>query len=508
MHELRKFAFEFLLGLLTNHFLRSADRDEFVRVTRISKRGWSVFVPLPEEMRGTLSQFESSFGYPIDFVCECSTDSSGECSCSREAVLGFWRYVSAFLIDYASIVLDGVSIESLRRAFVKLYIDLPVNLERDRQRLIESVNTVYHTLVGDGKDLPWFDFLSGGSIEDAFTNDVSVLSILRGVIDQRTARVEVLNIGPIMPRTSPIVWLQLASVLDQMNMIDISVQVSHWYLKHSSNFVPDYKWMHRYRLSLSSKNPARGLIFPTSTAESPKVHSRKGLDDFRNKLSQMIMFKKGEIPDNDNSPMAIYSRARRGGQQSAQATHERSDRFAEPLDTHERPPANFSTHSPQSAQLQDRSLSVQPPYAHERQSTNISTHSPRPVQLHDRSLPVQPPYTHERPSRNFSTNSTRSVHSPRNERLSANQTDMVRLSDKAYMAGDRVDEPVADEKQAQSEYVLYKTFIHKCDSDDEPTERAAPPRAPPRIQAHASGDRLAEWERLAKADLDRILKLN
>ena len=280
-------------------------------------------MPLPAEIVGAVSNFESSFGYPIDFICECITDSLTDCACSQEKVMGFWSRASHFMLEYVTLSLDGVSMESLRKSFVEFHIDFPdttsLAVKSIRAGLIADANRVYHRLSGTSNDLPWPD----ASSPDLFSSDVSVLSILRSVIDQRTARPsEPVDVSLLLEGHSGLFVLQLASVLDQLNLIDVSAQILTYYKNHEhyfSNHIKD-QIVCRINQTICSRNLMKNLFFSkTIKPSSPKEMIPAGLDAFRLKLGRMMAAKKSiqksekEEDEGNTSPMAVYWKARRSG---------------------------------------------------------------------------------------------------------------------------------------------------------------------------------------------------
>ena len=325
---------------MTNHFIRSTRRGEAVKVSRVGTSAWTVSIPLPGEISGSLSQFDTTFGYPIDFACWCSSKSTDSCSCAHESVYAFWNCLSTFVCDFADSSGQAASIESLRRRFVQFYIDLPlwhltyqgnqrVSASDYRQELIEDAERVYRKTDGTGKSLPWLPWpkpnaeLTEDETAELFSGDVSVLSIIRSVIGRNfsSASAAPSPVGDLLAGMSGSQVLQLGSVLDQLNLSDLSADVLAFYLENEPVFVAcndelvTNTFTYRINNTLSNKNRMKNKFFSKIVAPTTKMTFGDNLDKFRDKLAKMLLFKragKASTLEREYTPLSSTSPNLRG----------------------------------------------------------------------------------------------------------------------------------------------------------------------------------------------------
>ena len=323
---------------MTNHFVRSTTRRNPVLVSRVSERAWSVVLPLPVEVSCPVSKFDSTFGYPIDLACLCSNSSTDSCSCSHETVFEFWSELSDFVCAYADCSGQTSAIESLRRRFVQFYIDLP-SMELagvafgNRKLLIADAESVYRRSLPDGPDLAWLEWpvlihhseLTEDEMAELFAADVCVLSHVRSVVSRNFSTL--VSVRPplesLLADCSPVTLLQIACALDQLNMVAISSDILTLFSASEAEFadaVP-YSFVLRVNRTLSRSNVMKNRFFSVQLEPTPLGFSAPksgGLEKFREKLSQMLLYRKrswtnyAPLPfDSPSSPVDEYNTARR-----------------------------------------------------------------------------------------------------------------------------------------------------------------------------------------------------
>ena len=331
---------------MTNHFLRATKRGNPVQLSRSGKSAWSVCVPLPAEVSGPLSKFDSTFGYPIDFACCCTTSSTGSCSCAQETVHEFWTELSDFVRQFSDGASKSTLIEPLRRRFVRFYVDLPVwsSVSREprtltpkeyRRGLIEDANAVFRLASETGDALPWMEWpetrdeITEDDSAELFSSDVSVLSMIRSELERtfpnRLHKNETTSVDQLLVSYGPILILQIASVLDQLNLVELSEDVLEYFRRYEQSFVNivPFSFIKRVNQTLSKRNRMKGKFFnPQMTGRIRPSASESVLSKFREKLSRLLLHKRasgntsvGEAVTRDlvnpSSPVERYWEARR-----------------------------------------------------------------------------------------------------------------------------------------------------------------------------------------------------
>ena len=312
---------------MTNHFLRATKRGNPVQLIRTGKRAWSVTAPLPAEVSGPLSKFESTFGYPIDFSCCCTTFSSGSCTCAHDVILEFWTALSEFVLDFADGAGKATAIEPLRRRFVRFYVDLPMwNMSRDprsvtpkefRRGLIEDAERMYREASEMScMDLPWMDWpehreeLTEDDSAELFSSDVSVLSIIRSTVERNFANLlssSSRSVDHLLASHGPITILQIGSVLDQLNLVELSGDVLEYFERYEQSFVNivPFSFIKRVNQSLSKRNRMKGRFYnPQMTGRVSSLRSNSNnnmLSKFREKLSRMLLHRRGPREGSPNT---------------------------------------------------------------------------------------------------------------------------------------------------------------------------------------------------------------
>ena len=312
---------------MTNHFLRATKRGTPVQLIRTGKRAWSVTAPLPAEVSGPLSKFDSTFGYPIDFSCCCTTSSSGSCTCAHDVILEFWTALSEFVLDFADGAGKATAIEPLRRRFVRFYVDLPMwNMSRDsrnvtpkefRRGLIEDAERMYREASEMScMDLPWMDWpehreeLTEDDSAELFSSDVSVLSIIRSTVERNFANLlssSSSSVDHLLAPHGPITILQIGSVLDQLNLVELSGDVLEYFERYEQSFVNivPFAFIKRVNQSLSKRNRMKGRFYnPQMTGRVASLRSNSSnnmLSKFREKLSRMLLHRRGPREGSPNT---------------------------------------------------------------------------------------------------------------------------------------------------------------------------------------------------------------
>ena len=187
---------------------------------------------------------------------------------------------------------------------------------------------MYRGIAGQADALPWASWpaKANGLTESGsmFSNDVSVLSIIRAVVQRKAGRVQQTEQADdfLMRELSGqpgVVVLQLGSILDQLGFVSLSAEV----FRVGGDFptVPP-QFLLRINKTLSRQNQMKGKFFPNLQATCSAATTNGGLDKFRQKLAKMILFKQRACPEyspvssegeeEDQSPAGIYFRARRG----------------------------------------------------------------------------------------------------------------------------------------------------------------------------------------------------
>lgn len=301
---------------MTTHFLVAGNEGSSVRVSRASKGAWLISVPLANGLQGTLPDISGTFGYPVEFTCLCSSIQS--CACSHESIYNFWGSIADFLSyisDYARS--NSLHLEGLRKRFVKFYVDLPV-LELAQGNESDSPSEIRDGLIREANDLhshssaphallQWGSWPRDSSSEDdevysrLFANDIEVLSHIR-ISTERNSRTQN-HSGDGLEHfyalvestwTSATEILQAASVLDQINLIDISSHMLSYIRDvHGLSSDVDKSFLVRLNATLSDRNPMKWLFLPHGLNNPPSqdAPATEKLDKFRTKLSKLLLFK-------------------------------------------------------------------------------------------------------------------------------------------------------------------------------------------------------------------------
>ena len=332
--------------LMTTHFLLASTESTMVSVSRSFKGTWRVSVPLPSGIEGTLPDLSGSFGFPVTFTCLCSSMGSS-CACSHEVVYGFWRSLSEFVYRVFNFGQSHSHIlDSIRKRFVKFYVDLPVwelSFGNDTKSPCDIRNDLIREACGFAeryissscKPLRWAMWPSDPSICDdgvfsrLFTSDIQVLSEIRHLTEQASFGEDIEGGGidhffSLVGSTwdSPLAILQAASVLDQINLVDISAHtLSFFKLKC---FETDQAFLLKINSTLSDRNEMKWKFLPQATTSVPEdVPDSKGLDKFRSKLAKLILYKQRSrrgtyrayspvyASDSDDNPVETYLTAKR-----------------------------------------------------------------------------------------------------------------------------------------------------------------------------------------------------
>lgn len=311
---------------MTTHFLVAVDEASPTKVARTSKDAWLISLPLPGGLQASLPDLGSTFGFPVEFTCSCATMNT--CACSHEVIYNFWRSLSDFLLSIAdmshsqSVVLDGI-----RKRLVKFYVDLPVwelsfaddkvsqTAQDYRESLIREASEFYRVHVHSGLPLRWAVWPQDSETLDddvssrMFTSDVGVLSEIRRLTERQSASpandlagdgIDHLYALIDSTWTSPVQILQAASVLDQINLIEISCHLLTYINKiviGSGKSKIEREFLLRINGTLSDRNPNKWHFLPQEVVNdkggstSTKTSPSEGLDKFRSKLSKLLLYK-------------------------------------------------------------------------------------------------------------------------------------------------------------------------------------------------------------------------
>ena len=298
---------------MTTHFLVPGHEGSVVRVSRTSRASWIISIPLASGLQGTLPDISGSFGYPVQFTCSCISMNS--CVCSHETVYKFWRSVADFLSYIADVGRSpSLLCDSIRKRFVKFYVDLPV-LELSQGNDTESPRELREALIREAKSIfnhsldfdPWPS--ESVSVEDdaysrLFASDIEQLSQLR-IAAEKNAQIHDLpgngldHFNDLVGSTwsSPIEIFQAASVLDQINLVDISSHLLTYAkdLISEPHFPPiDSSFLIHINSTLCDRNPMKWSFLPHASThgdDQQTIPPKENLDKFRAKLSKLLQFK-------------------------------------------------------------------------------------------------------------------------------------------------------------------------------------------------------------------------
>ena len=327
---------------MPSQFIRSVTRGKALQLQRVNDGSWSVVVPLPGNVTDPLNRFDSSFGYPIDFACSCSPSSTDECTCREDEIFSFWEEATNFIFQYFDRAGHGVSLDDLRRRFVQFYVDLPslplssdggdaIAFER-RRNLISEAGRIYKNATGLVPQFVWMDWpaLSDGERSedtgDVFTDDMAVLSRIRSAINRHFTSKSLpdrTRVDDLVSGRSGVFLLQLASVLDQLNLIELSESVLDFFHNHELSYLPStpqtlITHVNR-RLSRNNRQKDKFFSIQKRVENSPQTG---GLERLREKLSRMLMSRRRpwdayhQLDPNmyqpaSMSPVDLYADARR-----------------------------------------------------------------------------------------------------------------------------------------------------------------------------------------------------
>lgn len=370
MYQTDVFDLKFSEGLMTTHFLLADSESTTVSVSRSTKGTWIVTLPLPSGIQGSLPDLSGSFGYPVTFTCPCSSNGSS-CACSHEVVYGFWRSLSDFVSRIYNFGQSNSHIlDVIRKRFVKFYVDLPVwelSFGNDstspsdiRNEFIRQACDFYERFASpSGKSLRWTVWPSDHPGDDVisrlFTSDIEVLSEIRRLTESSSCTADSQGEGmdhffTLVESTwdSPIEILQAASVLDQINLLDVSAYTLSFF--QSKCFHMDPAFLLKINSTLSDRNSMKWKFLPqaepnlAAVSDNPVPNQR--LDKFRSKLAKLILYKQrsrrsGYRPyspvyasdsDEDDDPVEMYLTAKRKEQRYVVKPEQK-----EPSDIHNSP---------------------------------------------------------------------------------------------------------------------------------------------------------------------------
>ena len=303
---------------MTTHFLVVGHEGSTVRVSRSSRGAWLVFLPLPVGLQGTLPDISGSFGYPVEFTCPCLSMNS--CVCSHESVYTFWRSVADFLSCISEIGQSrSLLFDSIRKRFVRLYVDLPVHqltqgIDSDtpgnlREALIKEAEDLFNQTMLRERSSNWDPWPSDPvSVDEEiysrlFASDIQQLSLIRIAIEKTTQvhdlpgdGVDHFNNLVGSTWSSPVEIFLAASVLDQINLVDISSHMLAYardLVSQSAVASPESSFLVRINSTLCDRNPMKWKFLPHESEEPHRteIPSGQNLSKFRSKLSKLLLFK-------------------------------------------------------------------------------------------------------------------------------------------------------------------------------------------------------------------------